>query len=243
MALYAIADLHLSTLSSTNKSMEVFGHRWQDYTSRIEASWKRLVGADDTVVVGGDISWALTLEEATEDIKFIDRLPGKKIFLKGNHDFWWSTMKKHAEHFERNGITTVSFLFNNAHECEDFIIAGTRGWFFDEKNQRTQNPADFDKLVAREILRFKTSLTEAAALREATGKEIIAFMHFPPVFAGFVSEGLISLMKEYGVKRLYYGHIHGNYTIAPTFTYEGIEMSIISADYLSFVPKHIDKRV
>ncbi len=242
MALYAIADLHLSTLSSTNKSMEVFGRRWQDYQARIEASWKKLIAEGDTVVVAGDISWALTLDEATEDIKFIDRLPGKKIFLKGNHDFWWSTMKKHTEHFEKEGISTISFLYNNAHELDDFIVAGTRGWFFDEKNQPTQNPIDFDKLVARESHRLKTSLDEAALLREGSGKEIIAFMHFPPVFGSFVSEGLISLLKEYGVKRLYYGHIHGNYTIEPTFVHDGVKMSIISADYLSFVPKFIDKR-
>ncbi len=243
MALYAIADLHLSTLSSTNKSMEVFGKRWADYQTKIQNNWTRLVTENDTVVIGGDISWALSLDEATSDLKFIDALPGKKILLKGNHDFWWTTMKKHKEHLDRCGIETLCFLFNNAYEVGDFIVAGTRGWFSDEKNQKTANPADFEKLVAREAQRLKTSLDAAAALRDECGKEIVVFMHFPPVFGDFVSENLITLLKQYGIRRVYYGHIHGSYTTPPSFIYDEIEMSIISADYLSFVPKFIDKRV
>ncbi len=241
MALYAIADLHLSTLASTNKSMEIFGKRWSDYMMRIESNWHRLITPSDTVVIPGDISWALSLEEATSDLKFIDSLPGKKILGKGNHDFWWCTMKKHYEHFEKNGIATISFLHNNAHECEDFIIAGTRGWFWDEKNDNSQNITDFEKLTVRENLRLESSLKEAKRLSLASGKEILVFMHFPPVWQNTVSEGLVSLLHEYGIKRVYFGHIHGNYIIEPKFVYDGIEMNIISADYLSFVPKFISK--
>lgn len=241
MALYTIADLHLSTLESTNKSMEVFGRRWDGYIKKLEENWKRLVEDNDTVVIPGDVSWALSLEEATSDLMFIDSLPGKKILGKGNHDFWWSTMKKHKEHFEKNGIKSISFLFNNAHETEDFIIAGTRGWFWDEKLSTSKNNADFEKLTAREELRLKSSLECAKKIREQTGKEIIVFMHFPPVWTDTVSQGLVDLLNEYGVKRVYYGHIHGNYTLPSSFEADGLELTIISADYLNFIPKIIQK--
>ncbi len=241
MALFAIADLHLSTLASTNKSMEVFGKRWADYMNRIEANWRRLVTERDTVVIPGDISWALSLEEALSDLKFIDSLPGKKILGKGNHDFWWCTMKKHSELFLRENITTISFLFNNAYETEEFIIAGSRGWFYDEKSDNSKFNTDFDKLTARELQRLRVSLDAARAKRGDSDKEIIVFTHFPPVFSDFVSEDIISLLTEYGVKRLFYGHIHGNYTLPQNFCYQNIEMNIISADYLSFIPKYIAK--
>ena len=151
-------------------------------------------------------------------------------------------MKKHKEHFEKHGINTISFLFNNAHEIEDFIIAGTRGWFYDEKaSLKLPNKTDFDKLTAREELRLETSLKEASLLRESTGKEIIVFMHFPPVWASEVCEGLIAILKKYGIKRVYFGHIHGNYTVPPKFEYDGMEFNIISADYLGFIPKNVAK--
>ena len=242
MSLYTIADLHLSTLDSTNKSMEVFGSRWDSYMKRIEANWQRLVTEEDTVVIPGDISWALSLDEATSDLKLLDSLPGKKILGKGNHDFWWCTMKKHREHFEKHGITTISFLFNNAHEVEDFIVAGTRGWFYDEKaSANLPNKTDFDKLTAREELRLEASLKAASLLRDTSGKEIVVFMHFPPVWSGEVCEGLIEILKKYGIKRVFFGHIHGNYTVQPSFEYEGITFSLISADYLGFIPKHVAK--
>ena len=241
MALYAISDLHLSTLESTNKSMEVFGARWDDYIKRIDKNWKHLVTDDDTVVIPGDVSWALSLDEALSDLQFLDTLPGKKILGKGNHDFWWCTMKKHYDFFEKHGLNTISFLFNNAHETDDFIIAGTRGWFFEEKSANLPNKTDFNKLTAREEMRLEASLKEAKKLSESSGKEILVFMHFPPVYSTEICDGLISILKEYGIKRVFYGHIHGNYTLPSKFEYEGIEMSIISADYLSFVPKNIPK--
>lgn len=242
MALYTIADLHLSTLDSTNKSMEVFGSRWNSYTERLEKNWKRLVTDNDTVVIPGDVSWALSLEESTSDMKFLDSLPGKKILGKGNHDFWWCTMKKHREHFEKNGIKTISFLFNNAYETDDFIIAGTRGWFYDEKaSNALPNKTDFAKLTAREELRLETSLKEARALQDKSGKEIIVFMHFPPVWNTEICTGLIEILKRYEIKRVYFGHIHGNYTVPPKTEYEGIELNLISADYLAFIPKIITK--
>ncbi len=242
MALYAISDLHLSTLTETDKSMEVFGTRWANYMDRIKNNWSKLVTDDDTVIIPGDVSWALSLEEALSDLKFIDSLPGKKIIGKGNHDFWWATMKKHYDFFEKHDIKTISFLFNNAAETEDFIIAGTRGWYHDEDAANAPDNTDFDKLVNRETLRLERSLKEAALLKTAAPeKEIILFMHFPPFWNGKESAPTIELLKRYGIKRVYYGHIHGNYTVDSTFTYSDIEMSIISADYLGFVPKFIHK--
>ena len=238
MSIFTIADLHLSTLESTNKSMEVFGHRWTDYTKRLESAWRKLITDKDTVIIPGDISWALSLNEALSDLKFIDNLPGKKILGKGNHDFWWSTMKKHEEFFAANGINTISFLFNNAHAVENRIIAGTRGWYHDEDSSNQPTNADFEKLTAREAQRLKTSLAEALKLKEAyPDNEIIVFTHFPPFWNGKASENIISILNEYKISRLYFGHIHGNYTVEPSFVYSGIKMSIVSADYLSFTPK------
>lgn len=240
MSLYAIADLHLSTLKSTDKSMEVFGRSWADYMNRIENNWHRLITDEDTVIIPGDFSWALSLAESESDFRFLESLPGKKIIGKGNHDFWWCTMHKHSQFFEKIGIKSVSFLFNNAHEVENFIIAGTRGWYNDEDARNAPDNTDFLKLTNREALRLRASLTEAKKIKESSPqKEILAFMHFPPYWNGKASDSLIEILKEFSVKKVYYGHIHGNYTIEPSFVYEGIEMNIISADYLNFIPKII----
>jgi predicted phosphohydrolase len=220
--------------------MEVFGRRWTGYTERLKSNWQKLVTDNDTVIIPGDISWALTLEEARSDLLFIDKLPGKKILGKGNHDFWWCTMKKHKEFFEKNSISTISFLYNNAYETENFIIAGTRGWYHDEDASNIPDNTDFEKLTNRESLRLKTSLNEALKIKEARpDKEILVFMHFPPFWNGKESESIVQLLKEYGVSKVYYGHIHGNYTVEPKFIHDGIEMNIISADYLGFIPKII----
>ena len=240
MSIFAIADLHLSTLDSTDKSMEVFGRRWTGYTEKLKSNWQRLVTDSDTVIIPGDISWALTLDEAQSDLLFLNSLPGKKILGKGNHDFWWCTMKKHSEFFVKNSIDTVSFLHNNAYEVENFIIAGTRGWYHDEDASNIPDNTDFEKLTKRETLRLKTSLNEALKIKEASPeKDILVFMHFPPFWNGKESESIMQLLREYAVRRVYYGHIHGNYTVEPKFIHDGIEMNIISADYLGFIPKII----
>ena len=240
MSIFTISDLHLSTLDSTNKSMEIFGKRWTGYIDKLKSNWLKLVTETDTVIIPGDVSWALTLNEAESDIRFLDSLPGKKIIGKGNHDFWWCTMKKHNEFFEKIGVKTISFLYNNAYETEKFIIAGTRGWYHDEELVNTPNDTDFDKLTNRETLRLKMSLEDAVRLKEASPeKEILVFMHFPPFWNGKDSEPIINLLTEYGIKRVYYGHIHGNYTVSPEFVYKDIKMCIVSADYLNFTPKII----
>ena len=238
MAIFTIADLHLSTLDSTNKSMEIFGKRWTGYIDKLKSNWLKLVTDADTVIIPGDVSWALTLDEAESDILFLDSLPGKKIIGKGNHDFWWCTMKKHNAFFEKIGVKSISFLYNNAHETDEYIIAGTRGWYHDEEAVNTPNDTDFDKLTNRETQRLRMSLEEATRLKEsAPEKEILVFMHFPPYWNGKESVSIMNLLTEYGIKRLFFGHIHGNYTVPPEFVYKDIRMCIVSADYLNFTPK------
>ncbi len=240
MSLYVIADLHLSTNSKTNKPMEVFGRRWTGYTEKLEKNWRALITDADTVIIPGDISWALSLEEALPDLKFIDSLPGKKYLGKGNHDFWWSTNAKMTKLFAENDITTISFLYNNAVVCEDYIVAGSRGWFIDESvGGASQTNADYSKLIARECARLRLSLSEAAKLQSEHDLPILACMHFPAVWGEFVCREIVDVLKEYGVKKCCFGHIHGSYDIPAYFEHEGICYSIVSADYLNFIPRII----
>ena len=243
MSVFTIADLHLSTLATTNKSMEVFGRRWEDYTARLESNWRKIITENDTVIIPGDISWAISLDEAASDLTFLASLPGRKILGKGNHDFWWTSMKKHGDFFEKHGISGIDFLYNNAHELDGFIVAGTRGWFFDEDMMKAQRGADFDKIVNREALRLEASLIEAKRLSDASGgKETVVFMHFPPYRAGRAVDAFIDLLQKYGVSRVYYGHIHGAYSDPPSEEYLGIKFTLVSADYLSFTPKIVPEK-
>lgn len=239
MGLYVIADLHLSTNSKTDKPMNVFGKRWTDHTDKIIKNWKALVTEDDTVIIPGDISWALTLEEAVNDLKLIDSLPGKKLLSKGNHDYWWTTAKKIRECFDKNNITTIDILYNNAHRVDNVIITGTRGWYNDGSLKMPLN-TDYDKLVNRENERLKFSLNAAKDLKDE-GEEVrtVVFFHFPPARAGFVCRPFIDTLKEYGITECYYGHIHGDYVSPQCTEFEGISMKLISADFLNFVPHRI----
>ncbi|MBQ2308479.1 MAG: metallophosphoesterase, partial [Clostridia bacterium] len=152
MAVFVIADLHLDTVTN-EKSMEVFGNRWQGYIEKIQKNWTRVVSDDDTVIIPGDISWALTTEDALADLKWIDSLPGRKIIMKGNHDFWWSTLSKMRRFFCENCINSIDILYNNALEVENYIIAGSRGWFVDKSVQPSKSvSADYDKIVNREVI-------------------------------------------------------------------------------------------
>lgn len=236
MAVYSIADLHLS--GTVDKPMDIFGNRWQGYREKLENRWRAVVGENDTVVVPGDISWAMTLSEAAEDLKFIDSLPGKKLIGKGNHDFWWQTMAKMTRFLEENAIQSIRFLYNNAYAVENKVICGTRGWYVEEKfQQKARNNPDYAKIVAREANRLEMCLTEAESIRSQTGnEEILVYFHFPPVFGGFVCRELVEVLKRYEITRGFYGHIHGVYNIPYHSVFEGIDMTIISADYLNFTP-------
>ena len=193
---------------------------------------------DDTVVVPGDISWAMTMEEGLSDFKFIDSLPGRKILGKGNHDFWWSTMTKIKNFFDENEIKTIDILYNNAYAVDEFVVAGTRGWFYDQYKQNVINETDFEKVIARETIRLDMSLSEAQRLNDGT-LETIVFMHFPPVWNGFECRPIIDKLHEHNVKRCYFGHIHGNYFVPKVTNFEGIDFVLTSADYLKFAPMPI----
>ena len=236
MALFTIADLHLSVTS--DHPMDVFGARWQDYMKKLEKQWRLVVSDEDTVVIPGDISWSMSLAGAKEDFAFIDALPGKKLLGKGNHDFWWDTATKCNRFFEENGFKTLSLLYNNAYVVEDFIVCGTRGWFLEKTQQLTVGEVDYEKILNREKERLKLSLDAAKrmAVGEHANKEILVFLHFPPLFGEFISTDMLDLMRSYGVKRCYFGHIHGKYNVAQRQSFEGLEFFLISSDYLNFLP-------
>jgi predicted phosphohydrolase len=239
MSVFVIADLHLDTRTN-EKSMEIFGNKWQGYLDKIKSNWTRVVENNDTVIIPGDISWALATEDSIPDLKWIDSLPGKKIIMKGNHDFWWSTVSKLNTIFEQNQINTIDILYNNAIEVENYIVAGSRGWFVDrsQQNAKMQN-VDHEKIINREVIRLKLSLDAAKKLQEASGKEILAFFHFPPVWGDFECKEILEILKQYNINRCYFGHIHGCYSQNSLITWENIEFRIISADFIDFIPRII----
>ena len=225
MALFALADTHLSF--GTNKPMDVFSG-WNDYALRLEKNWNKLITNDDTVVIAGDISWAMNLEEAKADFQFLNNLSGKKIIAKGNHDYWWSTLSKMNAFLDENGFNTIRFLFNNSYEAEGVSICGSRGWYFDSEE------AHDEKILAREVNRIKTSIESAKC------DEKLVFLHYPPVTTQNFCEEIITLLKEKGIKKCYYGHLHGEaIRFAVNESVEGIKFELISADNLKFTPKLI----
>ena len=245
MAIFVLSDLHLSTDLQKNKSMEVFGDRWQDYMTKIERNWNAIVEDDDTVVIPGDISWATRLEESQSDLSFLNSLKGKKLLGKGNHDFWWATASKMYKFFEQNGFSTLGILYNNAYVVEDRIICGTRGWFPDESKQVTVGEVDYQKIVNRELGRLKLSLDAAMSLKkielEQSGRDlpIQVFLHFPPVWSDFCMTEIVDTLSQYGVKQVFFGHIHAAYSIPRSFEHKNITFTLTSSDFLNFYPLKI----
>ncbi len=231
MALYALSDTHLSALS--DKPMDIFGPRWKDHGQKIELAWNSIVGDNDTVVIGGDISWGMTLDEAKPDLLFLSRLSGRKILLRGNHDYWWSSLAKIRRFFDENGIGNIELLQNNSIGRDGFVISGTRGWYNDPDTAPAET--DYRKLVLREALRLKMSLD---AGKDLAGERIV-FLHFPPCYQDFVCREIIDVLHEYGIERCFFGHIHGNYRVPQSYEFEGIRFCLTSADYLNFVPMRI----
>lgn len=229
MALYAIADTHLSL--SANKSMTVFSG-WDDYVSRLENNWRRLITEEDTVVIAGDISWGMNLKQAKDDFAFLHSLPGKKLILKGNHDYWWTTRRQMDLFFEENGFDTLRIVHNDAVAVEDrFAVCGSRGWFFDAEE-------DADKLVLlREAGRLRTSIRAA----KETGLEPVVFLHYPPLYADQRCPEILDVLKEEGIDRCYYGHVHGNgIRLAVQGEVDDVRYRLISADALQFCPIFVD---
>ncbi len=228
MSLFVIGDTHLSL--STDKPMDVFGG-WDAHEQRLETHWREVVSDTDTVVIPGDISWGMSLEEAKADFAFLDKLPGKKLLMKGNHDYWWCTRRKMDTFFEENGFSTLRILHNDAVAVEDTVaVCGTRGWFYDAEQDADQ------KVLNREVGRLRTSVQAAVD----TGLTPIAFLHYPPVWGDERCQVFLDVLKEYGVTRCYYGHVHGP-GIRQAFNGEidGIRLQLASADALKFVPLHV----
>lgn len=233
MALYAISDLHLPL--GVNKPMDIFGPAWKDYVYRLKSNWQAHVKEDDYIVIPGDFSWALQLDEAKRDFDFISRLPGVKILLKGNHDYWWDTMAKLKRFVIENAYTNIHFLHNNSFLYQNTSICGTRFWVCPGTNPFTEQD---EKIYLRELGRAQLSLESA---KKQNPDEIIFFTHYPPfVNASAPDPKFLELMKSYNIKRVLYGHIHGSGKhSAFTGKYNDITFDLVSCDYLQFMPLKI----
>ncbi|MBQ6847327.1 MAG: metallophosphoesterase [Clostridia bacterium] len=221
MSIFAISDLHLSF--GANKPMDIF-RGWDNHTERLLANWNRLVGLNDTVVIPGDLSWSLKLEDTEKDFEFLKKLNGKKILLKGNHDLWWSTATKIQKFFAEKEITDTEIIFNNTVITEGYAIAGTRGWFYDSSGSQ--------KVLLREAGRLEASIKAALD----TGHQILVFLHYPPVYGEYVCREILDILKKYNINEVYHGHIHGSGFNQAVNEFEGIKFHLISCDCIDFTP-------
>lgn len=227
MSLFAIADTHLSF--GTDKPMDSFPG-WENYTDRLKENWNKVVSERDYVVIAGDISWAMNFDELKNDFDFIDNLNGKKIIIKGNHDYWWNTMSKMKKFTDENNFDSIDILHNNAVDFDGFSVCGSRGWLFDSEEEHNE------KVLNREVIRLKASIKAAGFDKK------IVFLHYPPVTENESCEEIMAVLKENGIKKCYYGHLHG---VAAKYAFDGevdgINFKLISADRLSFMPLLIEK--
>lgn len=227
MALYAIGDLHLCL--GAPKPMDVFGGAWIGYMDKLQEGMS-VIQEEDTTVLLGDLSWALGLDSAYDDFAWINRIPGKKIILKGNHDYWWSTAGKFYAFCEKNGFSNQFILNNNHYECEGYAICGTRGWFFEEARSDCHD----EKVFKRELLRLEASLKSAGDLPK------LVFLHYPPRYKGYTCDEILDLLARYDVRRCFYGHLHGpSHGLAMEGQWDGVEYKLVSGDRLNFVPYRI----
>ncbi len=227
MALYAIGDLHLSL--GAPKPMDIFGGAWVGYMDKLYKNLSH-IGPEDTTVLLGDLSWALDLEHAREDFEFINRIPGRKIILKGNHDYWWSTAAKFQKFCDENGFPQINILHNNHFEYNGWAICGTRGWFFEED----RSGAHDEKVFRRELMRLEASLVSAGDLPK------LVFLHYPPRYKGYICQPILDILSKYRVCACYYGHLHSaSHTLAVEGVWDGVNYRLVSADKLDFKPFQI----
>ncbi len=222
MSIYAISDLHLSY--NTDKPMDIFG--WKDYESKIKENWNSKVKENDLVILGGDFSWSMDLEDTYKDFEFIHNLPGKKILIKGNHDYWWGTLTKMKKYINEIGFNDINFLYNNSYEFEGKLICGTRGWNFSDLQED-------EKIYNREIQRLRLSL-EDAVKKYGNEKEIIVCLHYPPLKTNEISD-FVRVMEKYNVTKCIYGHLHGpahKFVIEKSI--DNIQYIMTSCDYTNF---------
>ena len=224
MALFAIGDLHLCL--GAPKPMDVFGGAWVGYMDKLREGVS-VIGPEDTTVLLGDLSWALDLQNSAADFSWINEIPGRKIILKGNHDYWWSTAAKFYKFCNENGFSNQWILNYNHYEYNGYAICGTRGWFYEEERSGEHD----EKVFKRELMRLEASLKSAGELQK------IVFLHYPPKYKGYECTEIIELMKRYGVRQCYYGHLHGaSHGLAMEGQWDGIEYHLVSADKLGFKP-------
>ena len=227
MALFAIGDLHLCL--GAPKPMDVFGGAWTGYMEKLKEGFS-CVQPEDTTVLLGDLSWALDLQEAKSDFAWINEIPGRKIILKGNHDYWWSTASKFYKFCGENGYHNQFVLNNNHYEYDGWAICGTRGWFFEEDRSNMQD----EKVFRRELMRLETSLSSAGDLPK------LVFLHYPPRYKGYTCEPILELMAKYEVRKCFYGHLHGaSHGLAMEGIWDGIEYRLVAADRVGFQPVRI----
>lgn len=227
MALYAIGDLHLCL--GAPKPMDIFGGAWTGYMEKLKDGMS-VIGPEDTIVLLGDLSWALDIHGARDDFAWINRIPGRKIILKGNHDYWWSTASKFYDFCKGQGFSDQFILNNNHYEYNGWAICGTRGWFFEEE----RSGAHDEKVFKRELMRLEASLQSAGDLPK------LVFLHYPPRYKGYECEEILELLKRYDVRQCFYGHLHGaSLALAQEGLWDGIEYSLVSADKLNFQPLKI----
>ena len=224
MALYAIGDTHLSL--GAQKPMDVFGGAWEGYVEKLRRGFQSLTG-EDTVVLCGDISWGMGLEEARADFAFLDALPGgRKLILKGNHDYWWNTASKMERFFAENGFSTLNILHNNCYFYGETALCGTRGWFYEETGS--------SKVFQRELIRLE------ASLKAAGEREKLCFLHYPPLYQGYACPEIMELLERYQVKRCFYGHLHGgSHRLAIEGARNGVDYRLVAADFVGFTPVKI----
>ncbi len=229
MALYTIGDPHLS--DGVQKPMDVFGGVWHGYREKLEQNLRQLLQPDDMLVIAGDFSWGMTLAQALPDFRFLESLPGQKVLLKGNHDYWWETLSKMQRFFAENSINSLQFLHNNCIFYKGTALCGTRGWFYDPNDPSARD----DKIFRRELCRLEASLR--LARQQSPECEVFCFLHYPPVFSGTEVPEITGLLQQYGVSRCYYGHLHGE-SCRGAFSglRGGIEYRLVSADALHFRP-------
>ena len=227
MALYAIGDLHLCL--GAPKPMDIFGGAWVGYMEKLKEGIS-VIKPEDTTVLLGDLSWALGLDEATADFAWINEIPGRKIILKGNHDYWWNTATKFYSFCQANGFSDMFILNNNHYEYDGWAICGTRGWFFEEERSGEHD----EKVFKRELLRLEASLQAAGDLRK------MVFLHYPPLYKGYRCDEIINLLNKYDVRHCFYGHLHGgSHGLAMEGLWNGVEYRLVSADRLDFRPLRV----
>lgn len=227
MALWAISDLHLSLTS--DKPMDVFGENWIDHEEKIKKNWTENIKKEDTVIIAGDISWSMYMEDGLSDLNWIHELPGRKILVRGNHDYWWQSITKLNSLYD-----DMYFIQNNFYTYGEYAICGTRLWNLPGTSGFTEHDM---KIFNRECIRLRLSLD--AAKKKGFSKIIVA-VHFPPVYMEYSENDVISIFKEYGVEKVIYGHLHG-YALKHSFEQEvdNIEYINTSCDHLDFNPKFI----